>query len=97
MSFECSERVVEPMQPWFAEEQMDVLWHEDVAVEEELVAATKGFEGVEEDCAGGVVVEVREPVVTTEGEEMEMAFGLVSLQTARHRNIVDLGFRGPHS
>jgi hypothetical protein len=84
LSFERSKRVVEAMELWFAEEQMDVLWHEDVAVEEELVAATKGFEGVEKDCAGVVVVEVGETVVTTEGEEVEMALGLVSLQTTRH-------------
>ena len=68
----------------FAEEQMDVLRHEDVAVEKELVAVAEGFEGVEKDCAGVVVVEVGETVVTAEGEEMEMAFGLVSLQTTRH-------------
>jgi hypothetical protein len=72
------------MELWFAQEHMDMLGHEDVAVEIEAVASTEGFESVEKDCAGVVVVEVREPVVATEGKEMEMALGLVSLQTTRH-------------
>jgi len=63
---------------------MDVLGHEDVAVEEELVATAEGFEGVQECGLGVVVVQVGETVVTTEGEEVGMAFGLVTLQTAGH-------------
>ena len=47
--------------------------------------ACGGFrECVEEDRSGVVVVEVGEPVVTTEGEEVVVAFGLVTLQAARH-------------
>jgi hypothetical protein len=37
-----------------------------VSEDEELAALAEGFEGVEEDGAGVVVVEVREAVVTTE-------------------------------
>jgi len=69
---------------WFGEEKVDVLRHEDVAEEVELVALAESFEGVEEDDAGVVVVQVGQPVVTTEGEEVMVAFGLVTLQTARH-------------
>jgi hypothetical protein len=63
---------------------VDVLRHEDVAVEEELVTSAEGFECVEKDSSGVIVIQVRESVVTTEGEEVEMAFGLVSFQTAGH-------------
>ena len=68
----------------FAEEQMDVLRHEDVSVEKELVALAESLKDVEEGDAGVVVVEVGESVVATEGEEVVVAFGLVSLQTTRH-------------
>jgi hypothetical protein len=72
---------------------MNVLGHEDVAVEEELVTAAEGFEGVQEDGSGVVVVEIREPVVRTEGEEVEMAFGLVSLSPQRSKIAGDPGLR----
>lgn len=68
----------------FGEEQMDMLGHEDVAEEEELVTLAEGFELVQEGGPGIVIVEVRQTVVTTEGEEVEVAFGLVTLQTAWH-------------
>ena len=61
-----------------------MLGHEDVAVKEELVTLTEGFEDVEEIDSGVVVVQVGEAVITTEGEEMEMAFGLITLKTAGH-------------
>jgi actin-like ATPase involved in cell morphogenesis len=81
----------------FVEEKVNVLGHEDVSVEEELVAAAEGLESFEEDGSGSVVVEIGEPVITTEGEEVEMSFGLVSLETARHRGMVVPGVCGPHS
>ena len=57
------------------------------------MSASKGFEGVQEGGSGVVVVEVWESVITTEGEEVEVAFGLVSLQAAGH----GLSLRGrPH-
>jgi hypothetical protein len=68
----------------FGQEKVDMLRHEDVAEEVELVALAKSFEGVEESDAGVVVVQVGEPVVATEGEEVTVAFGLVTLQTAGH-------------
>ena len=61
-----------------------MLGHEDVGEEEELVTLAEGFECVQEDRSGMVVVEVGEPVVTTEGEEVVVAFGLVTLQAAWH-------------
>jgi hypothetical protein len=61
-----------------------MLRHEDVAEEVELVALAESLKGVEEGDTGVVVVQVGEPVVTTEGEEVVVAFGLVTLQTAGH-------------
>jgi hypothetical protein len=63
-----------------------MLGHEDVAVKEELVTHTEGFEDVEEIDSAVVVVQVGEAVITTEGEEMELAFGLVALKAAGHRS-----------
>lgn len=68
----------------FAEEKVDVFGHKNISEDQELVTVTECFEGVEKDGAGVIVVEVGEAVVTTEGEEVMVAFGLVSLQTARH-------------
>ena len=70
---------------WFGEEKVDVLGHEDVAEDEEVVSLTDPFKSGEEGAAGVIIVEVGKPVVTTEGEEVMLASGLVSLQTARHR------------
>ena len=61
-----------------------MLRHEDIAVEEELMTSAEDLECVEEDSSGVIVIQVRESMVTTEGEEVEMAFGLVSFQTAGH-------------
>jgi hypothetical protein len=61
-----------------------VLGHEYVPEDEELVTLAEGFECVQEDRSGVVVVQVGEAVITTEGEEMEMAFGLITLKTAGH-------------
>jgi hypothetical protein len=79
-SYGCGQRV----ELRFGEEQVDVLGHDDVAEEEELVSLADSFEGFFEDDAGVVVVEIREPVVTTEVDGVVVALGLVSLQTARH-------------
>jgi hypothetical protein len=61
-----------------------MLRHKDIAEELELVALAESLKDVEEGDAGVVVVEVGESVVATEGEEVVVAFGLVTLQTARH-------------
>lgn len=68
--------------------QRNVLGHEDVSVEEELVALSEFFEGFFEDDAGLVVVQEWGLVVTTEGDEVVVTLGLVTLQTARHEVIV---------
>jgi len=86
----------------FAHEQVDVVGHDDVAVEEEVVAWAEGFECFFEDCAGVFVVEIRVLVVAGEGDEVVVAGGLVSLEAAGHGEmvvqvVVVLAFGVPHS
>lgn len=84
LGFEGTEDAAEGGLGWLAEEQVDVLGHEDVAEDVKLVLLSYAFEGVEEDGAGVVVVEVGETVVTTEGDEVVVAESVVSLKVARH-------------
>jgi hypothetical protein len=72
----------------FVGEEMDVFGHEDVTVEEELVALPESFQCLLEDDAGLVVVQVWGSVVTTEGDEVVVALGLVTLRAARGEVIV---------
>ncbi len=53
---------------------MDVLGHEDVAEDEELVTLPEPFERVLEGDSGMVVVEVGEAAITAEGDEVIMSF-----------------------
>jgi hypothetical protein len=75
---------------------VDVLRHEDVAKDKELVPLAESFESLFKEDAGPVVVQVRETPVTAEGDEVIVAFGLVSLQTARHGVIVNSSILQPH-
>jgi hypothetical protein len=63
---------------------MDVLWHEDVAEDIELMSATETFEASLESSSKCVVIQKRFAVITTEGQEMEMTGVLVSLEVVRH-------------
>ncbi len=54
---------------------------------------SEAFEGVEEDDAGVVVVEVGETPVTTEGDEVVVTEGVVTLQMARHVSQVHHGMK----
>jgi hypothetical protein len=54
------------------------------------VAEAEGFEGLEEGGVGVDVVQLREPAVAAEGEEVVVALRLVTLRTARHGGIVGL-------
>ena len=57
----------------FGEEEMDVFGHDDVAEEVEVVFFAGGFEGVLEDRGGFGGSQVGVAVVTTEGDEVEVA------------------------
>ncbi len=56
----------------------------------------KLFEGFFEDDAGWVVVQVGEATVTTEGDEVVVSFGVVTLEPARHEVIVTSDTLSPH-
>jgi hypothetical protein len=62
----------------FGEEQVNVLGHEDVTEDVELVALAKSFEDFFEDDPGSVLIEIGEPTITTEGDEVVGAFRLVA-------------------
>jgi len=61
-----------------------VFGHDDVAEDAEVVALAGEFERVEEDVSGVWGVEVGFAIVTTEGDEVVVAFFLVTLQAQRH-------------
>jgi hypothetical protein len=53
---------------------VDVFGHDDVAEDVEVVALAGEFEGVEEDVSSVWGVEVGFTIVTTEGDEVVIAF-----------------------
>ena len=55
-----------------------MLGHENVAEDVELMALAKSFEDFFEDDPCGVVVEIGEPAITTEGDEVVGAFCLIA-------------------
>ncbi len=61
-----------------------MLGHEDVTEDLELVPCSELFEDCCEGGAGVIVVEVRAPPMATEGDEVVMAFGLVTFEAAWH-------------
>ena len=73
-----------------------MLRHQDVAEDIKLVSLTDGFEIFKEGGSCFVGVEVGEPPITTEGDEVIVAFSLESLQVARHEGIVTPETCGPH-
>ena len=48
------------------------------------MADAEFFDRLLEGDAGGIVVEVREATMATEGDEVVVAFCLIALETARH-------------
>jgi hypothetical protein len=77
------------------EEQVDVVWHDDVAEEKELVALADSFEGFFEEDAGGVVVEIGEMAIAAEVDGVVVALGLVALETTWRELMVAEGMRTP--
>ena len=63
----------------FAEKQVDVVRHEAVAEQEKLVALADLLEGLFEEDAGGVIVQVGEILVAAEVDCMVVALGLIAL------------------
>ena len=74
---------------------MDVFGHEDVTEDVETMTDTEFFESVFEGDAGAGVVEEWDPLVTTEGDEVIVAEGVVTLEAAWHRGYGSSGCCGP--
>ena len=75
----------------FAEEEMDVLWHEDVGAENELMSATGSFDDLFEGVFGFVGCEVGKTAVATKGDEVELAGVLATFEASRHLWILVVG------
>jgi hypothetical protein len=56
---------------WLAGEPLDISGHDDVSGDGQFAFAACSFQGVFKEFAGGRRAQVREPVETTEGDEME--------------------------
>ncbi len=78
-SLEDADGVLKALPFGFGEEEMNVLRHEDVAEEVEVVFPAETFELFFEDDAGGVVVEIGETLITTEGDEVVVFVSVESL------------------
>jgi hypothetical protein len=76
--------------PWqratlrLADEQVDVFRHDHVAADEEAVGAANLFKGFLDEGSRLRRCEAWATVITTEGDEMEVARLLVPLQSFRH-------------
>jgi hypothetical protein len=62
----------------FGQQEVYVLGHKNVAEDVELMALAKSFKDFFEDDACGVVVEIGEPTITTEGDEVVGSFCLIA-------------------
>ena len=70
---------------WFADEQMDMLWHEDITTNVEVEAETSGFERTQECRACSVSVKSWLALITAEGDEVQVSRVLVTLEKPRHQ------------
>src|SRR5216684_7817967 len=77
----------------WATRQVNVLGHDDVTEEFKLIVRAGAFERVEKDVSGGLGVEVRIAVVATEGNEVVVAFLIISLEPERHGMILEYRVR----
>jgi hypothetical protein len=83
-AFDDSEEGGEGVSFWFAGEEVNVLGHEDVGVDGEVVGVAGLFDDSFEDVFGVGVFEKGETVVATEGDEVELAGGLAAFEAQWH-------------
>ncbi len=74
--------------PGFAEKQVDMVRHNHIRINKEVMACAESFECFLEDCAGLIVIEVWVLVVTSESDEVVVTGSLVSLEAAGHGEMV---------
>jgi hypothetical protein len=68
----------------FTDEEVNMLRHDDVAEDLEVVPPPGLFERVEEDVSWGWGVELGFTTVAAEGDEVVVTFVVISLETERH-------------
>jgi hypothetical protein len=68
--FEYVEGCLQGLLFWFGQEEVNVLGHEDVAVDVEAVTFAEGFESLFEGDSGAVVFQIWKATVATEGDEV---------------------------
>jgi hypothetical protein len=73
---------------WFTDQQVDVLGHDDVSGDKESVPSAHPLKGLLEDRAGLRFGQELIPVMTAEGDEMETAGLLESVEAPGHMAIV---------
>ena len=79
----------------FADQQVDVLGHDDVSVNAPGEAATSAFQTLDEQVVGFGRIEERLPAITTEGEKVRLSGLMETMETAWHEaKIDDLAARG---
>ena len=62
----------------FAEEEVNVLWHEDVGVDSDFMRTAGSFDYLFQDVFGFGGFEVGETAVAAEGDEVELSCVLTS-------------------
>jgi hypothetical protein len=70
----------------FADQQMKVLGHDHVAEDDELIPLSYLLQNSEKQVAPPRTAEQRLALVTTAGDEMQVAISIVARQVPRHGN-----------
>jgi len=63
---------------------MNVLWHHDITRNEKLKTLACAFKGGFEESACFTGIQIRETVITTEGEKVEVSGLLITDESAGH-------------
>jgi hypothetical protein len=67
---------------------MDMLGHDDITEDFQVIAAASLFEGMEERVPGRRRDEIRLAAVATEGDKVVVALPLISFEAQRHGRIL---------
>lgn len=84
LPLQYAKSVVQPFAPGVTQKQMDVFGHENVPEEVKLMPLPDAFKDVKEDSARRIGIQIRQAMMSTERNEVVMAFSPVSLGIERH-------------
>jgi hypothetical protein len=71
---------------------MDVLGHDDIAEDVKVISAARGFQRALEETARLRRIQMRLPLVTTEGDEVKVSGVLIADEFLRHSGILTREF-----